>query len=193
MPTMRSPSVPALVLLACGCASSGSAAPEPRPAQPAPVLERGPVELGGGYRPLRRHDPATGELREWHDVTVGPTATLIYVTRSGGRGAAGRPAALVFSSDPGNGHFQRETSARVTVRRLYRDEMGALLARLDGGGLRSLPWAPQPYDAPIGPERALLLYEGGVRRRVAKEALEGQQRVTFAELEQTLIDVTLGR
>lgn len=179
-----------LTLLSLGCA--GDPTPTGPTGQDRPMAAR-PNPAPTGPDPA---DPAPGDERDlarWSDRTAGPEATLVYVTRAGGRGKVPQPAALVFSSDPTNGHFRRETTHRITVHRLYRKEMAALLGRLEQRGLRALPWRPQPYDAEIGPERALLLYEDGERRRVTKDDLPPSDRATFTELEQALIELTLGR
>lgn len=197
----------ALALALIGCAGDPAAAPEPttdaeRAALVAPPIDApdpeasggAGAELGAGYRPIHRLDEQTGEtVFAWDDPTEGPIATLVYVTRAGGRGAAARPAAVVFSSDPANGHFRRETSPRVTVRRLYKKEMARLLERLEQEGLSALPWEAQDYDADIGPERALYLYRGGKRRRVVKDALALPHEAAFTALERAVIAATMGK
>ncbi len=197
----------ALALALIGCAGDPAPASEPageaeRNAPVAPPIdapepeESGAegAELGAGYRPIHRLDEQTGEMVfAWEDPTEGPIATLVYVTRAGGRGEVGHPAAVVFSSDPTNGHFLRDTSPRVTVRRLYKKEMARLLERLEQEGLSALPWEAQDYDADIGPERALYLYRDGQRRRVVKDALALPHEATFTALERAVISATLGR
>ncbi len=196
----------ALSLGALACAAD----PEPHSA-PDEVDPRAPVapdvlapapeeagaagaELGAGYRPLYRFDEQRQEMvSAWDDPTEGPTATLVYVTRAGGRGEKARPAAVVFSSDPANAHFRRDTTPRITVRRLYRKEMALLLQRLEQEGLGKLPWEEQEYDADIGPERALYLYQKGKRRRAVKEQLPPGDMETFTDIEREVIEVTLGR
>ncbi|MCA9773221.1 MAG: hypothetical protein KC466_12485 [Myxococcales bacterium] len=140
-----------------------------------------------------RYEQTGAGLRKvfaWEDETDGQEATLVYVTSQGRRGDA-HAAALVFSSDPTNAHFLRENSTKVTVRRLLKHEMAALLTHLEHHGLRSLSWSEQPYDSKIGPERALYLYEGGVRQQCVKDVLSDDGKTAFTDVEQELIALTL--
>lgn len=132
-------------------------------------------------------DPAT-----WQDATSGPAATLIYVTRKREQKDEA-PMALVFSSDPAHRQFQRRDSARVSIMRLKKEGMGALLAELERDGLSRLPWASEPYDQTVGPERALLLYRDGKRVRVAKAGLSEAQLADFSAIERRLIRLTTTR
>lgn len=170
----------ALTLLA-GCAA------EPEPAPPARPRERAIPDPGP---PAPTDDVAGTPLDAWSDETRGELATLVYVTEMGRRDEA-RAAAIVFSSDPGNAHFHRRSTARVTVQRLTRAEMSALLADVGKLGFDALPWSEQPYDAEIGPQRALYLYRGGRRVRVEKDALPGPARQQFTEIERRLIEASL--
>ncbi|MGE0710774.1 MAG: hypothetical protein AB7N76_27740 [Planctomycetota bacterium] len=170
--------------------------PEPSPGQ-GPAQDVITPEHGGGlgdqYRAAER----------WKDDTQGPLATLVYVTETGAR-AQRRPAALIWTSDPQSSHFQRKGSARITVRRLYKEEMAWLLRELSRAGLEALPWSAQPdYDKDIGAERAFHLYErtaearpgeGGRRRRfVLKDGLGEADKRAFRKLEDRLIQLTMAR
>jgi len=121
------------------------------------------------------------------DETAGPEATLVYVTevRLDGEDT---PGAVIVSSDPGNDHYHRRPSRRISRVRLSRAEMAELLEELEGLGLDRLPWAEQPYDAELGPERALYRYRDGVRRRVAKAGLPPAAFKAFAKVERHVLD-----
>jgi hypothetical protein len=69
--------------------------------------------------------------------------------------------------------------------------MTTLLRDLAGRGFDALPWKEQPFDAEIGPQRALYLYRGGRRTRVEKDALPEPARQQFTELERRLIQASL--
>lgn len=129
----------------------------------------------------------------WNDTSEGRAQTLIYVTRVGNREDA-RPAAIVFSSDPENPYFNRTSTEQVTVKRLRRAEYSELEGELNALGLAGLPWKPVELEGAIGPERALYLQEGGVTRRVLKDALheDGPLKV-FSAIERRLIRVTMSK
>ncbi len=169
-----------LMALLVGCASDPP--PPARPREPAPLPEPG--------APPRTDDLQFRSTEDWADTTQGDAATLVYVTEKGRRDQA-QAAAIVFSSDPANAHFHRKSSARVTVQRLTRADMSALLRDLAGLGLDALPWREQAYDAEIGAQRALYLYRGGRRARDEKDELPEAARQQFTELERRLIQASL--
>lgn len=185
----------ALVVLAllAGCAAdpaprrSGEPAPIPDPPAPAPTPVVSPDEVVGQPTTV---DLTTPDVAGWEDATEGEAATLVYVTEQGRRDRA-QAAAIVFSSDPQHPHFQRRSTSRVTVQRVTRADMTALLRDLAALGLERLPWAAQAFDAEIGPERALYLYRGGRRTRVEKDTLPDPARQTFTALERRLVQATL--
>lgn len=177
----------ALVLATLGCAGP---APAPRPA-PAPTPPPAPEPPPTEPTPAPQPDlPDFRSTEEWQDDTAGVVATLVYVTEKGSR-ANPQPAAIVLSSDPENPHFTRKNTARVTVQKLTKEDMGGLLGELGQLGFHRLPWAAQPYDAEIGPERALYLYREGKRFRVQKHALGGDDPTTFTAIERKVIDRTM--
>ncbi|MCO5169251.1 MAG: hypothetical protein M9894_23145 [Planctomycetes bacterium] len=186
------PLLPLLVALLAGCAAD----PAPRGREPAPIPDPPapppPTVVSGAEVANQRSsvDLTSPAVAGWEDPTTGDAATLVYVTERGRRDQA-QAAAIVISSDPGNPHFQRTSTARVTVQRVTRADMSALLRDLSALGLERLPWAAQGFDAPIGPERALYLYRGGQRTRVEKDALPDAARQTFTALERRLIQATL--
>lgn len=165
--------------LLSGCASD-----------PPPPLVREPVDIPDPGPPPRTDDLRFWSTEEWVDDTQGDTATLVYVTEQGRRDQA-QAAAIVFSSDAGSPHFQRKSSARVTVQRVTRADMQALMRDLAGLGFEALPWKEQAYDAEIGAQRALYLYRGGRRARVEKDALPEAARQQFTVIERRLIQASL--
>jgi hypothetical protein len=192
----------ALALLVAALTGCPSAEPTPAPAPTAPATTpttpttptTTPVAPATPATPAPPATPQVDESRvirtdAWQDDTQGATATLVYVTEQGRRGAT-QPAAIILSSDEGNPHFKRENSARVTVHRLTRADMGALLADLSGRGFDALPWSEQPYDAQIGPQRAFYLYRDGRRTHVDKDALGDAARRAFTALERRIIEET---
>jgi hypothetical protein len=169
-----------LALVVLGCASD-----PPPPAVPPP-----PAEIPDPGPPPNLDDVDLPTTEDWEDTSEGVEATLVYVTEQGRRGAAS-VAALVFSSDPKNPHFDRKSSAKVTVQRQTRDELGRLLADLSANGFDRLPWKPQAYDAEIGPQRALYLYRAGKRTWVEKDSLSEADQKTFTAIERRVIDASM--
>lgn len=167
-----------LVLLGCASEPPPPAAPPP----PAVIPDPGP--------PPDLADVDLPTTEDWEDASQGVEATLVYVTEQGRRGAAS-VAALVFSSDPKNPHFDRKSSAKVTVQRQTRDELGRLLADLSAQGFDALPWQPQAYDATIGPQRALYLYRDGKRTWVEKDSLSERDQKVFTAVERCVIQASL--
>ena len=192
---MRWPALLTLLLLLGGCGGG----PEPEPPPPGPG-----ASASADPGPRSELDERMGEPTEeylqnaladdpqrWQDTTSGPAATLIYVTTQRAAGDRVEPMAIVVTSDPAHRQFQRRDSARVTVRRLKRERMGALLAELERDGLGRLPLTAEPYDQEIGPERALLLFREGSRGRVVKAGLDAPGQAVFTALERRLIRLTM--
>lgn len=192
---MRWPALLTLLLLLGGCGGG----PEPEPPPPGPG-----ASASADPGPRSELDERMGEPTEeylqnaladdpqrWQDATSGPAATLIYVTTQRAAGDRVEPMAIVVTSDPAHRQFQRRDSARVTVRRLKRERMGALLAELERDGLGRLPLTAEPYDQEIGPERALLLFREGSRGRVVKAGLDAPGQAVFTALERRLIRLTM--
>lgn len=173
---------PVALALLGGCASEPPP-PPPRPRDPAPLPDPGP--------PPRTDDLQFPSTEDWVDDTQGQSATLVYVTEKGRSRDQAQAAAIVFSSDPQNAHFQRKSTARVTVQRITRADMSALMRDVAALGFEALPWKEQPYDAEIGAQRALYLYRGGKRVRVEKDALPEPARQQFTEIERRLIQASL--
>ncbi len=137
-------------------------------------------------------------LAHWEDPSSGPTATLVYVgeTRAAPPMGAPRkpnaeqplkPSVIITSSDPENPHFNRRNTGVLTVHRTTKEELGALLLELQQGGLDQLAWEDQPYDAEIGPERALYFYKDGKRQALRKASIGEPDKVVFSALEKRLI------
>lgn len=192
---MHRPALVTLLLLLGGCGG-----PEPEPASPPAASSPASADPG----PRSALDERMGEPTEeylqnalkddpqrWQDATPGPAATLIYVTTQRAAGDRVEPMAIVVTSDPAHRQFHRRDSARVTVRRLKRERMGALLAELEREGLGRLPLTAEPYDQEIGPERALLLFREGSRGRVVKAGLDAPGQAVFTALERRLIRLTM--
>lgn len=181
----------AISAFALGCESTSDRPRARDLSQPDPV-ESGPMggnpnDLGASYRP-----PPTG-AKPWKDDSEGVSATLIYVTRMGTRNNP-KPAAIIFSSDPSNNFFLHKSSPQYTVRRLYRDEMKRLIRQLTKVGFERIPWEEEAnYDAKIGPERGLHFYRDKKRTFAIKSQLGLQEKMTFREVEDRLIRITMGR
>ena len=135
-------------------------------------------------------------LAHWEDPSSGPTATLVYVGESRAAGPVGRkpgveaplkPSVIITSSDPDNPHFNRRNTSVLTVHRTTKEELGALLLDLRKDGLDQLAWEDQPYDAEIGPERALYFYKDGKRQALRKALLGEADKAVFSALEKRLI------
>lgn len=192
---MRRPALLPLLLLLGGC--GGGPEPEPAPEQEAraPAPDPGPRseldERMGEPTEEYLQNALKDDPQRWQDATPGPAATLIYVTTQRAAGERVEPMAIVITSDPAHRQFHRRDSARVTVRRLKRERMGALLAELEREGLGRLPLTAEPYDQEIGPERALLLFREGSRGRVVKAGLDASGQATFTALERRLIRLTM--
>lgn len=186
----------ALALAACG----GDPEPAPRAREPAterppPATEVPPTSATEPGRPAEVDEAPppvqrTGRPSEsWTDASQGVLATLVYVTEKGTRERS-KPHVIIIGSDPRNPHFDRSTTRVLTVLRVQRDTMSELLGHLREQGLDGLPWRDRPVDAPIGPERALLLYQGGRLRAVVKDELpEGTAgpRRAFTACERAII------
>lgn len=171
-----------------GCSSTGDEAPK--------AVD---LSMGGapddGTKP-REFNPAAGwrPLSTWKDESEGPIATLVYITRTGSRRKS-RPAAIIFSSDPGNTHFRRRKSTpQFTVRRLYKSEMKDFLRKLAPAGFKTLPWETQAdYDAKIGSARGFHFYENAKRTYVLKDSLGLRAKLTFRKVEDKIIALTMSR
>lgn len=187
----RPEAVAAALLALAGCASPDPAPgaeppsrPPARPAEPAPPAPE-PIVVKGI------------PLAHWEDPSSGPTATLVYVGESRAAPAPGarkppgeaplRPSVIITSSDPQNPHFNRRNTGVLTVQRTTKEELGQLLLELQKDGLDQLAWEDQPYDAEIGPERALYFYRDGKRQALKKGALSEPDKAVFSALEKRLI------
>jgi hypothetical protein len=177
-----------LLVLLCLTACASEAEPQPRTESPPATTERSssgsPTDAG------EPPEAAPVPLPLEHvDDTQGAIATLVYVTEQRVRGAV-QPGAIILSSDESNPHFARQNTARVTVHKLTRADMAALLSELGSQGFDRLPWQDQAYDAEIGPQRAFYLYRDGARRCVEKEPLQELDRHVFTDLERRIIERT---
>lgn len=191
---MRGPASFALLLLLGGCGGGPEPEPDPRPGASSPASgdPRSALDERMG-EPTEEYlqNALADDPQRWQDATSGPAATLVYVTTQRAAGERVEPMAIVLTSDPAHRQFQRRDSARVTVRRLKRERMGALLAELEREGLGRLPLTAEPYDQEIGPERALLLFREGSRGRVVKAGLDAPGQAVFTALERRLIRLTM--
>ncbi|RMG17059.1 MAG: hypothetical protein D6731_04795 [Planctomycetota bacterium] len=186
--------LPLLLGVWAGCAGTPPRAAGSAPVRSAAGPTAGPTAaIGAGEGSAPRLVLGYRPARGWQDATEGPLATLVYVGRSDHRSP--RPHPFIFSSDPGNAFFWRETDlkGRLTVQRLTRAEMGWLLGELEREGFSSLPWEPFGVKDPIGPERSLTLYrDGGCRQVVKRESLPYEARRCFTRIERRILALCRG-